>query len=265
MNLKIKFTEKDTEYYNKWLSFYPQRDKQSPFRLILKKYGYFDPRPKLQTNITSLLVVILPFFSLWFLPLSIIFLFYGWGGIYLCLPFDTGKNNESESPEYGIMTYTNGELIDELWLVWGNRRNHIELPWKLVWSKTSTLLKDGRWFDETKNNTLDWVGKDYGSYEWLEENKQKEVYPFTYTLKSGKKQETEATITTRKRVWRRKALQFTNLFSDTFKDIDINFKDEIGEGVGSWKGGVLGCSYGMKPGETPLQTLQRMEKERRFN
>ncbi len=35
--------------------------------------------------------------------------------------------------------------------------------------------------------------------------------------------------------------------------------------AGSWKGGVLGCGYEMKPGETPKQTLRRMERERVFN
>lgn len=32
----------------------------------------------------------------------------------------------------------------------------------------------------------------------------------------------------------------------------------------TYKGGTTGCSYEMKPGEIPLQTLKRMEKERRF-
>lgn len=265
MIFKTTFTEKETEDYNTWLSFYPQRNKQSPFRIQLEQYGYFDPRPQLNTNVTSLLAVILPFFSLWFLPLSVLFLFYGWGNIYLRLPFDTGKGDKSESPEYTIMTYTNGEVIDELWLVWGKKRNHIQLPWALVWNKTSTLLKDGSWFNETKKNRLDWGGKGYGSYEWLKENKHKETHPFNYTLKSGEKQETEATIVVRKRTWKRRALQFTNLFSKTIKDIEVTFNEEVGEDRGSWKGGVLGCSYEMKPGETPLQTLQRMEKERKFN
>ena len=77
--IQFKFTEN----YNKWLNFYPKMEKQTPFRFQLKKYGYFDPRPQFNTNITSLLAVVLPFFSLYFLPLSIFFLFFGWGNIYL--------------------------------------------------------------------------------------------------------------------------------------------------------------------------------------
>ena len=39
----------------------------------------------------------------------------------------------------------------------------------------------------------------------------------------------------------------------------------VGERVNSWKGGTVGCSYSMLKGETPEQTLRRMEKEREFN
>ncbi len=49
------------------------------------------------------------------------------------------------------------------------------------------------------------------------------------------------------------------------RDIEVNFSSEIGERVGSWKGGVLGTGYEMKKGETPYQTLKRMENEKRFN
>ena len=39
MAFKLIFTEKDTEYYDKWLSFYPKRDKQSPFKIQLELFG----------------------------------------------------------------------------------------------------------------------------------------------------------------------------------------------------------------------------------
>jgi len=39
---------------------------------------------------------------------------------------------------------------------------------------------------------------------------------------------------------------------------------EVGERTGEWKGGTTGCGYQMLPNETPLETLRRMEKERKF-
>jgi len=261
MAIQFTFTEKDTEDYNKWLSLYAKRDKQTPFRIQLESYGYFDPRPQINTNITSLLAIVLPFFSLWFLPLSIFFLFFGWGNIYLRLPYNTGKDNESESPEYGINTFTNGKFVTELWLVWGKKRNHIKLPWALQWVRTSTLLNDDTWFNEVKGKRLDWNSKEYGSYDWLEENKHKETYPYTDNYDNSI---VNATITLREREWRPRWFKWTKLFAKTYRDIDINFDKEVGKQKGSWKGGVLGCSYEMKKGETPLKCLQRMSRERKF-
>lgn len=259
--LQFTFTERDTEEYKTWFSFYPKKDRQTPFKLELEKWGYFDPRPQINTNITSLLAVILPFFSLWFLPLSIFFLFFGWGSIYLHLPYNTGKGDEAENPSYGLNTYTNGKIVTELWLVWGKKRNHIDLPWALQWFRTSTLLRDGNWFDEVKGKRLGWGSKGYGSYDWLEENKHKETYLYTDNYD---KSIVNATITVREREWRPRWFKWTNLFAKTCRDIDINFDKEVGREKGSWKGGVLSCNFEIKNGETPLQTLKRMEKERKF-
>ena len=46
--------------------------------------------------------------------------------------------------------------------------------------------------------------------------------------------------------------------------IEIDFKDEVGHEKGSWKGGVMGCSYDLLPDESPMDCIKRMEKERRF-
>ena len=260
--IQFKFTEKDTEYYDRRLSFYPKRDKQTPFRIQLEKWGYFDPRPQFNTNITSLLAVVLPFFSLWFLLLSIFFLFFGWGNIYLRLPYNTGMDNESENPEYGCNTYTNGGFINEIWFCWGKKRRHIDLPWALQWVRTSTKMKDGYdWFHETKKNKLEWKNNLIGCYDWLEENKYKETHPY---VDNYDKSTVNATLSIVEREWRPRWFKWTNIFSKISKTIDVDFDKEVGKKKGSWKGGVLGCGYEMKKGETPLQCLQRMEKERKF-
>lgn len=44
----------------------------------------------------------------------------------------------------------------------------------------------------------------------------------------------------------------------------VSFSDEVGPERGSWKGGVTGCGWTMKRGESVVQTLRRMERERRF-
>lgn len=87
-----------------------------------------------------------------------------------------------------------------------------------------------------------------------------ETHDYTYTLKSGEVQHRKATINAESRAWAR----FWVPFKRTRKTINIDFSDEVGERSGSWKGGCTGCSYEMKNSETPIQTLRRMEIERKF-
>ena len=87
-----------------------------------------------------------------------------------------------------------------------------------------------------------------------------ETHPYTYTLRSGEVQQRQATIKAEQRTWTRWWLPFKRVS----RYIDIDFNGEVGERSGSWKGGVLGCGYEMNPGETPLQTLRRMEVDRQF-
>jgi hypothetical protein len=83
---------------------------------------------------------------------------------------------------------------------------------------------------------------------------------FTYRLNNGQVQHRIATINPEQRTWKRCWLPHTK----TVQTIDITFDDEVGERTGSWKGGTIGCGYVMLPGETPAQTLRRMERERKL-
>jgi len=88
-----------------------------------------------------------------------------------------------------------------------------------------------------------------------------EHHPYRYVLRDGEAQERIATIKSERRLWTRPWIPHRM----ERRYIDISFNDEVGEGTGSWKGGVLGCGYDMLPGEQPADTLRRMERERRFN
>lgn len=88
----------------------------------------------------------------------------------------------------------------------------------------------------------------------------KESHPYTYTLRSGETQRATATVYSEARAWWRPWPPFYK----PRRSLWVEFDTELGERAGSWKGGVLGCGYDMKRGETPLATLRRMERERRF-
>lgn len=262
---KIKFTERDTEDYKNWLSFYP---KKSNFRFDIREYGYFDPRPQLITNVTTILFFVGIFctgFSIWsliFLPLLI----FGWGDIYLNLPIDTGMTDESDGEcSWGVYFYhceNPWPMFREIWITWGHFRKHIEMPWALSWYRTSTKLDDGSWFNEIKGK------KKKAVLHYLVEKEKiflfKEFYDYKYKLRSGEIQERTACVGVKQMEWRRKWLMFTSLFSKVRTTIDIEFSDEVGERTGSWKGGTIGCGYELLLGETPLACLRRMERERTF-
>lgn len=260
MKFQITFTEGQTEDHRKWLSFYPKKDHKG-FSFTYDKWGYFDPRPMINTSVTSLVAIILPFISLWLLPITVLFLFYGWGSIYLRLPFNSGQYHECDSPGYGIYFYhIGGGIPNEIWIKMGNNRSKVlYLPWYMEWYSTKLLLKDGTWETEKKGDRKEFFKDEWRAVSFVEDN------PYTYQLKSGKYQHATATTRIQIREWRPKWFMFTSLFSKKVKSLEIEFSREIGERAGSWKGGCTGCSYEMKPGEDCWDTLKRMERERKFN
>lgn len=150
---------------------------------------------------------------------------------------------------------------DSIHFNWGVKYKIINMPWQWTQVRHEILMADRSWrpvknihFDDPDNSGRPW--------EW--EGKFIEKHPYTYLRKNGEVQNRTATIGVEVREirWRWfKWLPFPRIIR---KAIDVAFDDEVGEHTGSWKGGTIGCGYTMKPGETPLQTLRRMETERKF-
>lgn len=232
MKLKIK------TYRNDWFEFTPTFG----FNLSFSCASYYDDNPMIHIH-------------------------FIWGNMFIKLKkFKTITDsffshniisyNEYKTPCYGVYYH---ESV--FWFMYGKDKvKSIRLPFYYDWIRTSYMKKDGTWLNETKNN------KDVDYY-----NKQKwkdvlliESHPYNYKLNNGNIQNRVANISVIEREWRMKIFKFTKLFNRTRKVIDIEFDDEVGEKTGSWKGGCLGCSYEILKGETPEQTLRRMEKERIF-
>lgn len=120
--------------------------------------------------------------------------------------------------------------------------------WPVVWSESRpTRKRDASTFDIRQER----------------EKSMAEAYPYEYTPKNGDKQTVTATIhverfTHRARWWPLIPIQQSRT------SIDVEFSEEVGEGTGSWKGGCVGCGCEMIEGETPLECLRRMERERIF-
>lgn len=248
--IKFKFTERDTEDYKTWISFYPNRNKGTGFYLTYENNGYFDPRPQINTNVTTLVALVLPFISLWLIPISLILCFYSWGSLYIHLPFDTGRGNTAETQTYGLMFYhLDSGFPTEFW-VRGYNKLSFNFPWAFKFLKREILLKDG-WHEVKRED--DFYDKD-------KDKVASRTYPYTYILKSKEVQLVNVTIHEEKRYWKR----WFGLHIKMHHYIEVEFDKEVGERSGSWKGGCIGCNYEIKSGETAYQCLLRMERERKF-
>ena len=156
-------------------------------------------------------------------------------------------------------------------LHWGERRQHFDWPWSLDFYRRSFLLADGTWRHETnaKQIAVNRAGREaaeaYHRECWdARELRWREDHPYRYVLRSGEVQDRTATISVSVYEWRRRWLGWSSFGAKVRKWIDVEFSDEVGERSGSWKGGTVGCSYDMLPGEEPVDTLRRMERERKF-
>lgn len=254
----MKYTK---TYKTKWYEFTPE---WSGFNLKYHIAGYDDPRPMLQIYII-------------------------WGKLFLYLPWYHYKKVEieknlkqkrkdklkilsnskdkikpkpiykslyydTEPPIYGIYFHMNQFVI-----CYGEKTKFFDLPWAWDWIRTSFLKKDNTWEHETKHNRKDfWNEKKWKNLLF------EESYPYTYITKNGTVQNVISTIKVVEREWRWKWFKWFKYIKRINKVIDIEFNKEVGEESGSWKGGVVGCSYTMLKKETPYQTLKRMEKERKF-
>ena len=204
------------------------------FNLSFQLCGYFDNRPRINIHL---------------------FFF----GLELILPFRNKLTDECIPPQWGIAHHH-----QTLWIYKGNQNLSgnwyaFSMPWMRKWVRTSALRQDGFWEHETKNNTKNFWDNKWKSILWHK------TYPYTYVLKSGVVQKRQATVKVEEREWRMNWFTWLPFNRRIQRTIDVEFNDEVGERTGSWKGGTLGCGYLLRPDETPLKCLRRMEKERVFD
>jgi len=233
LGLRKRKEKKYTVYKNDWLEFCTGFHKWS---FKVSPAGYFDNRAQIHIA-------------------------FIWGQWFISIPFIRSKYDECDPPDYGFYFYSPDTWIPTSFVwCWGRKRYHYDMPWSLDWVRTSALRRDGGWEHEDKKNK----NKSFWDMEKWNEILWFETYPYTYVLNSGEVQERNATVSVIEREWRPKWFKWTSAFSFTRRVIDINFDGEVGERSGSWKGGTVGCSYDLLKGETPLECLRRMEKERKF-
>ena len=154
---------------------------------------------------------------------------------------------------WGFTSWWDTDLQGVIQLSWGPERSFsLEPFWRWQGHCRELLLKDGTWHREDLRGDV--------SPETL----YSETFPYRYCTSNYEIQTVQATVTVDRSTIRRRFLSRWPYFEKTQTWINIKFDDEVGERRGSWKGGVLGCSYEMRDCESPRETLLRMERTRKF-
>lgn len=171
-----------------------------------------------------------------------------WMAIHIELPFIKQRYDDvNNSPIYGFNYHSKA-----LWWQWRLKSWCFHMPWSWDHVRHEVMTADG------------WV-KPSGEYEPpYEDQRLVEVHPYTYVLRSGEVQVRMATIYQEQREWRWRWFKWLPFPRIIRTSIHINFDGEVGERSGSWKGGTIGCGYDIRNGESMLECLMRMEKERKF-
>ena len=178
------------------------------------------------------------------------------GFVFFKLTLISPFRNESlfvfDEPTHGIMIHH-----DTFWIYRGKKR---WITWDLPfftreWVRTSVYLKDSTWAHETSKDK-----KNFWEDGW---KNQIQFWGCEYN-DAFDNEKVNATISLYEREWRPKWLTWTGLFKTISRKIEVEFDKEVGKEKGSYKGGAIGCSYEILKGETPIECLKRMEKERKF-
>lgn len=174
--------------------------------------------------------------------------------------------NDMERRSYGFSWRWGADWGGDIHLHWGDHTKIVSMPWG--WNKRRSdyrveyLGVDGQWYDR-RRRPGEWQRPGelvaVGPEQWSED------YVFHYMCQpSGEAQHVNTTLN-RERTFMRYRV-FGMVVRHQVRDtIDIHFHEEVGNQRGSWKGGTVGCSADMKPGETPGNALRRMQRERSFD
>lgn len=142
------------------------------------------------------------------------------------------------------------------------QRQSVRMPWHSQWVSTELLTLDLGgvvWRDDRKNRK-NW--SDNYDAKKSAEKQNSLVTDYTYVRKNGEVQKRLATVHVTRMAW---GFLWLPLPLKKRTSINVDFDGEVGEGTGSWKGGTLGCGYTMRAEETAMETLRRMERERKFD
>lgn len=190
-----------------------------------------------------------------------------WPEIYISIPpkWFKGEEYSSQDIRYGFTFFERQVHIHA-----GERTKVINLPWSWEIVRHDLLFANGSLYHRNDFST----SPEHRKYMFQIIHEQGipalkalgviEQYPYKYTLRNGDVQRTIATVYGEEREWRWKWFKWLPLIKRVQRTISVDFKNEIGEGVDTWKGGTLGCGWEWPKSLTMHEALLDMEKNRKF-
>lgn len=201
--------------------------------------------------------------------------------VFVHLPFLQRWHKEPNDPmgdRWGF-SFSDG---DALHLNWGRKLKIIDMPWSYTWIETAMLLDRPvpsmaqiapgdapveLWAIDNETTRREALAQGRCAREVYEDVCKKRLKlrrTYTYRLSCGTEQNVRCTLTIRRTEWRQRWLKWTSWGNRRITYLDVEFDDEIGEGVGTWKGGVLSTSQRIRPGDSIEQTFTWMQRDRKF-
>lgn len=196
----------------------------------------------------------------WKLGFALTYSVYEWPSLHIHLLFPSLYVRVPlwvRAPSIGecFVSYGVSWFEGSLHFKWRERSKVLYAPWRMwkFWRETA-------W--DKHGEPIYRYANDFGVHLRNNPNVYKETHPYRYvSLHNGEVQIVNATIWGNEWEWR---MPWCPLIRMRRRSIDVEFSDEVGPGRGSWKGGVIGCSWDWKRGLTLHEALREMERTRRF-
>ena len=187
-------------------------------------------------------------------------IFFGWDRFLRCKECQCGIAIHNQAIWFYPLSYSMKHNSSDPWY---RKTHYLNFPWQLDHYNTQILGHVRYGLDMPVEWSEREGGKKKRFKDSYDERKAAEVrvsreYHYSYILKNRTIQNTIATVHVDRMEWRARWWPFIPK-RKVRTSISVSFKNEIGEDVHTWKGGCIGCGLDMKWGETPEQTLRRME------
>lgn len=196
-----------------------------------------------------------------------------WHQFFVDLPWwKTHGEAVDDSYRFGFYLYNTNpkKLFCEIVFYWKKWNKTVYMPWDYISHHNIIEGRDGQRYidfqDEYKKRRR--RAKQYNAkplpvdscWDYYRSEKFSWEAPYEYTTKDGANQRTMALYHIEDREWRPRWLIWCKLFSRNQRVLEIELMDEMGEDVGTWKGGTVAFGKTIGPKEDPHEAYQRIMK-----